>query len=183
MIWRVEIKDKESVFDAAGESILKDIEDLGIRSVENVNVEQIFLINSQASAAQIQKICKQLLVDPIVQDYTCSQKAAPTRVKSKNIKVIEIAYNPGVMDPVEESTLKGIRDLGIANVTSVRTAKKYLLHGKPTPKELNIIVSRVLSNKLIQHVVQPDAKKAKKVSSSLKIDLFFINSSIENKRS
>ncbi|MDP8266606.1 MAG: phosphoribosylformylglycinamidine synthase subunit PurL [Candidatus Aceula meridiana] len=168
MIWRVEIKDKESVFDAAGESILKDIEDLGIRSVENVNVEQIFLINSQASAAQIQKICKQLLVDPIVQDYTCSQKAAPTRVKSKNIKVIEIAYNPGVMDPVEESTLKGIRDLGIANVTSVRTAKKYLLHGKPTPKELNIIVSRVLSNKLIQHVVQPDAKKAKKVSSSKK---------------
>ena len=153
MIWRVEIKDKAGVFDAAGEAVAKDIQDLGITTVTKARVEQVFLVEGQITASQIKKICQELLVDPVVQDFSFLAKATPTISQEKGVRVVEIAYNPGVMDPVEESTLKGIADLGIANVRSVRTAKKYLLYGQPNDKEINIIVNRVLSNKLIQHVV------------------------------
>ena len=74
-------------------------------------------------------------------------------------RAIEIAYNPGVMDPVEESALKGIRDLGIAQVQAVRRARRYLLYGNIPAQDLEIITSKVLSNKLIQHVVTDPASK------------------------
>ncbi|MDD3374393.1 MAG: phosphoribosylformylglycinamidine synthase subunit PurL [Candidatus Omnitrophica bacterium] len=163
MIWRVEIKDKESVFDAVGQAVACDIQDLGITSISKVLVEQVFLIDGQIASKEIHKICRELLVDPVVQDYVCFQETTPSlsKFEQKDFKTVEIAYNPGVMDPVEKSTLKGIKDLGIMNVSSVRTAKKYLLFGKPTEKELDIIIKRILSNKLIQHVVDHSSKTSK----------------------
>jgi len=166
MIWRVEVKDKEGIFDAAGEAVAKDIQDLGIGSVSKVLVEQVFLLEGQITATQIKKICEDLLVDSIVQDYVFFPKATPPILPSKDFKVVEIAYNLGVMDPVEESTLKGIVDLGISNVKTVRTAKKYLLYGTPSDAQITTIVNRALSNKLVQHVV--DYTKPSKTFSPLK---------------
>ncbi len=168
MIWRVEIKDKETIFDAVGHAVFCDIQDLGIDTISKVLVEQVFLIEGQVTPRGIQKICKELLVDPVVQDYQCTQKSKIPITKKKDCQIVEIAYNPGVMDPVEESTLKGIKDLGILNVCSVRTAKKYLLFGNPTKKQLEIIVNRVLSNKLIQHVVDFSSKKTKTPKKEVK---------------
>lgn len=166
MIWRVEIKDKAGVFDAAGGSVAKDIQDLGIISVHKVCVEQVFLIEGQITVSQIERICRELLVDPVTQDFSFLPKSTPEADTAQGVRTVEIAYNPGVMDPVEGSTLKGIADLGIANVRSVRTAKKYLLYGCPSDKEISIIVNRVLSNKLIQHVV--DHSQAVKTFTPLK---------------
>ncbi len=166
MIWRVEIKDKEGIFDAAGEAVAKDIQDLGIRSVSRVSVEQVFLLEGQITASQVKKISEELLADPIVQDYVVFPKAMPAASQEKDTRIVEIAYNPGVMDPVEASTLKGIADLGIPNVKSIRTAKKYLLCGKLSDAQVATIVNRILSNKLIQHVV--DYAKPAKAFSPLK---------------
>ena len=62
-------------------------------------------------------------------------------------------YKPGVMDPVEESTLKAVRDLDIASLESVRTAKKYLFKGSLLPEALLKIAEKLLYNKLIQLVL------------------------------
>ena len=59
------------------------------------------------------------------------------------------------MDPVEESALKGIRDLKIEGATSVKTAKKYLIRGKLTDRQLKTISEKLLYNKLIQHIIKP----------------------------
>ncbi len=156
MIWRVEIKEKKGIFDARGESVRKDIGDLGIRSIVKVEVTFIYLLYGNLCETQIEKICQQLLVDPITQDYFYSNKTVgvlvPTKHLSSSLRVVEIAYNPGVMDPVEESALKGIKDLGIDSIESVETAKRYFLYGRISQQEFNTIVNRVLSNKLIQHV-------------------------------
>lgn len=185
MIWRVEIKDKEGIFDALGAGVEKDILDLGIQSVSRVRVIQVYTIEGDITQTQLQKICEELLIDKVIQDYSYdsavpkirsreagatldspeqnplssgevegdSADKIPASTKSEDLKIAEIAYNLGVMDPVEESTLKGIRDLGIDRVDSVRTAKKYLLFGHLSDKELEIVVNKALSNKLIQHVV------------------------------
>ncbi|MFA5059577.1 MAG: phosphoribosylformylglycinamidine synthase subunit PurL [Candidatus Omnitrophota bacterium] len=155
MIWRVEIKDKKGIFDAIGDGTQKDILDLGIRSVKKVSFVQVYLIEGNCSESNAKTICEELLVDRIIQDYSLQDSAKTTTLRnSKDLKVIEIAHNVGVMDPVEASTLKGIADLGIAGIASVRTAKKYILTGKVSSKESDVIVNKILCNKLIQHVVK-----------------------------
>ena len=161
MTWRVEIKDKEGIFDAAGEGVKKDIEDFGIKSVARVCVIQVFLIEGQISASNITRICEELLVDKIVQDFSFCPAEEAVLYPKQNQKIVEVAYNPGVMDPSEESILKGINDLGIRDALAVHTAKKYILSGRVSDKELDTIVNKALANKLIQHVVKYPIQKEK----------------------
>ncbi|MCR4337401.1 MAG: phosphoribosylformylglycinamidine synthase subunit PurL [Candidatus Omnitrophica bacterium] len=152
MLWRIEVKEKDGLLDPLGEGTQKDILDIGVKGISQVRVSQVYLIEGDIQDADVEKISRELLADPVTQDYQCSSNGFAKFIPS--FKVVEIAYNPGVMDPVEESTLKGIRDLGIPTVTSVRTARKYYLYGKLSSRDLNLIVDKVLANKLIQHVVK-----------------------------
>ncbi len=156
MIWRIEIKEKSEIFDALGESVLKDILGLGISTITRVGVTHVYTIKSALTEKQIQRVASQLLVDPVTQDYRCFplERYASVEQKNSSRTEIEIAYNPGVMDPVEASTIKGIKDLGLESVAWVRTAKKYYLYGQLTRKQTELIIEKVLSNKLIQHAVE-----------------------------
>lgn len=152
MIWCVEIKQKSGLPDSAGAAVLKDIADLGI-DLRNVRVVSVYLLEGELSREDAKRICEELLVDPIVEEYNFSLSA---QKESSDHHIVEVAYNPGVMDPVEASTIKGIRDLGI-EATAVRTAKQYHLYGEINAKQIEQITNRVLMNKLIQHAVKsPD---------------------------
>lgn len=156
MIWRVEITEKEGLSDPLGQNVRKDILDLGIGSAGDVRVVHVYLIEGNISEDQIRTISRELLADQVTQDYHYTQDLFPSAAPD-NGSVIEIAYHPGVMDPVEESTLKGIRDLGFESA-AVRTARQYHFTGRLPSKDMNVIVEKVLSNKLIQHVVTSGPK-------------------------
>ena len=157
MIWRIEIKHKKGVFDSLGEGIQKSIVDLGLTNVSKVEVTHVYNLDGALTAEDVQTVCRDLLVDRITQEYDFALQKPFQPKASKKTHIIEIAHNSGVMDPVEESTIKGIKDLGIDQIRSVRTAKKYLLKGTLTKKDLETITNKVLSNKLIQHVVDHTA--------------------------
>ena len=76
MSYRIEIQDKKGVFDAVGEGIKKDIQDLGIKSVRGVRFIQVYNIEGNLSEDQIKKICEELLVDKISQDYNLTTNPA-----------------------------------------------------------------------------------------------------------
>jgi len=151
MIWRIEVKQKDGVLDSQGRSVAHDIIDLGFSHVSDVKVVLVYLLEGNITREEVKRIGDELLVDPIVEQYSFDLKLP---LQTSTHHVIEIAYNPGVMDPVEVSTLKGIRDLGITGITAVRTAKQYHIYGKISAPELSTITARVLMNKLIQHVVK-----------------------------
>jgi len=155
MIWRVEIVTRKGISDAYAEGIKKDIYDLGFYSVNDVRVVQVYSINGDIDQIQIERVAKELLADSVTQDavyYDADQYCLPSRHNGTH--VIEIAYRCGVTDPVEESTIKGIRDLGIANIHSVHTARQYHITGALNDSQLHFIVEKVLANKLIQHIVK-----------------------------
>ncbi|MFA4888801.1 MAG: phosphoribosylformylglycinamidine synthase subunit PurL [Candidatus Omnitrophota bacterium] len=160
MFYKIEIKNKPGMLDAAGAGIKKDIFDLGIKSVRRVSFIQVYTLEGDLGEGEVQKICQELLSDNIIQDYAV---ILPSRrpMDLPGQFVVEVAYNPGVMDPVEESALKAIRDLGITTVTSVRTAKKYLISGSLSAPELKTIAEKLLYNKLIQHVIDSKATSQK----------------------
>ena len=156
MIWRIEIQEKPGIFDSLGESTRFDILDLGITAVKHVRAVQVFLLEGDISRAQAEKVCRDLLVDLVVQDYVLTDK--PLKEKTgKGVHRFEVAYNPGVMDPVEASTLKGIRDIGVHGVTGVRTARKFLITGGLSSQELEVIKDKALLNKIVQHAVKDPA--------------------------
>jgi len=167
--WRVEVINKPGIFDAAGEGIKKDIVDLGIRTIKKVNVVNVYtIVGAHCNAPlltekEIEKIAANLLTDKITQNYNINP---PEIDKTSGIVVIEIAHNPGVMDPVEESAIKAIKDLGIDKVKSVRTSKKYLLNvgahcNAPllTENTIKTISEKLLYNKVIQHVVKESSEE------------------------
>ncbi|MDP2905232.1 MAG: phosphoribosylformylglycinamidine synthase subunit PurL [Candidatus Omnitrophota bacterium] len=158
MHYKIEIKDKPGIFDAAGHSVERDVLDLGIDTVKEVRFAQIYTLSGTLNFQQAQHIADDLLVDNIAQGYSIetpegADSTLEPAVLGPEQSVIEVAYNPGVMDPSEQSILKGIADLGIDAVESVRAAKKYLITGKLTPAQLKTISEKLLYNKLIQHIV------------------------------
>ncbi len=156
MQYKIEVVERSGIFDAVGCGVRKDILDLGITCVRKVNFIQVYTVSGVLSFDQAHKICAELLVDPVSQDYSI-RPASEQSAKPKGACVVEVAYNPGVMDPSEQSVLKGILDLGINGVESVKTAKKYILYGKISPAQLATIAQKLLYNKLIQHIVKPHA--------------------------
>lgn len=155
MVTKIEIGIKSQYDNPAGNVVAKDIRDLGITSVTQVKTFEIFYLQGELSQAQIKRICKHLLVDQVSQLFAVN---SPLEPEGDFVWSVEITYNPGVMDPVAESTLKGIRDLGIDAVSQVKTARKYHIYGSITEAEKKLIIEKRLANRLIQHVVQPGEK-------------------------
>ena len=155
MITKVEIGIKPQFKDASSSAIKKNIADLGIQGVTWVKSFYIFYILGELSKMEIELLCQNLLTDQITQVFAINQ---PLEKTGEDTWSVEITYNPGVMDPVAESTLKAIRDPGISTVSRVKTALKYHIHGSITESDKSIIIEKILANKLIQHVVQPGEK-------------------------
>jgi phosphoribosylformylglycinamidine synthase len=155
MEWKIEIKNRKGVFDPLGNRVKKDIKDLGISGVKKVNVSQVFIISGDITGSDAKRIAEELLADPITEEY-CLRDGW----KAKG-RVVEIAYNPGVMDPVEESTRKAIRDMGIYGVKSLKTEKRYFIEGKITENDFKNICEKLLYNKVIQHIVKTKSPRPK----------------------
>ena len=127
MEWKIEIRNRKGIFDPLGNGVKKDILDLGIRGVKKVNVSQVFIISGDINESDAKRIAEELLADPVTEEYSLWAEGRGQRAKGK---IIEIAYNQGVMDPVEDSARKAIRDMGIYGVKSIKTEKKYFIEGK-----------------------------------------------------
>jgi phosphoribosylformylglycinamidine synthase len=154
MLWRVEVKDKDGIFDAVGASIKKSILDLGIGLVRDVHFVQVYNLFGTPSHKDLTKICNELLIDSISQEFRIVSGKKKGFFDDSGMSIVEVAHNPGVMDPVEESALKGIRDLGVTSINQLHTAKKYALEGKIPEKYLAKICEKLLYNKTIERIVK-----------------------------
>jgi len=152
MIWRIEVAEKPGYYDAVGQSVKHDILDLGFKGIKEVKTVQVYLIEGNVSEHDIRKICEHLLIDPVTQNYTYRGTAFDERP----YKVVEVAYNAGVMDPVEDSAKKAITDLGLSAQT-VKTAKKYLIKGNLSYAQIHSIAGKILYNKVIQYIVKGES--------------------------
>ena len=149
MQWKIEVGYKPTATDAMGEGIKKDIEDLGISGVDYVRTIQIYMINGDLSESDVKSICQNLLADRITQDY--EYKGSLVRQGDFGAWVVEVTYKPGVTDPVGDSAVKGIRDLGISGVRSAKTGQKYVVKGSLNENDIAAICRRLLANSVIQN--------------------------------
>ena len=151
-MFRIEVSVKAGFPDPEGEKLEKDIRDIGIFSVERVRVSHIYLLEGKLDEVAMGRIGRELLADPLVEDFHWGE-GGPSDIDDRALRIVEVAYNPGVADPVAGSVGRAIRDLGIATISSVKTARKYSLWGDLSEEVLQSICDKLLFNRLVQHVV------------------------------
>ena len=153
MISRIELATKPQFYDAEGQAILSGARDLGIDSVEKVYSFSVTYLLGDLRREEQERIARELLADLVTQNYAINTKIEFP--ESRTAWSVEITYNRGVTDMVAETTLKGIRDLGIENVQQAKTARRYEFVGPLTEEQKEIITQKLLMNRVIEHVLRP----------------------------
>lgn len=150
MLYQIEVAVREDFIDPLAQAIRGDIRDLGVENVERVRTAQVYLLEGDLPKEQAQKVASELLSDPVVNSFSINQPVFNQEDGSPCI--IQVVKKPGVMDPVEESARKALRDIGI-KVRHLKTARKYLLYGEFAQEQLAEIGSRVLANEVIEDLI------------------------------
>ncbi len=153
---RIEVFTKEEFPDTLGNEIKSEIGNIGITSINEIRIAQVYLIDGDLSKEDIKRICNELLTDGLTQDYVYYNGSLETtkfeqKTYKDNIYTIEITRKRGVMDPVEATIIKGIKDLGL-NAKSVKTARRFLINGTLSIDQIKTIANKVLANHIIEDV-------------------------------
>ncbi len=153
---RIEVYLKSHLPDPRGLGLVKDIHDLGITTVSDVRVVDIYWLDADLSSDTLELICRNLLADGVTQNYQYGLTLQQEGGAGDGYHTVEVAYNAGVTDPLEDTVMKAIRDLGVSGVRAVKTAKRYLIEGQLDEYQLEAVCSRLLVNPIIQHAVREE---------------------------
>jgi phosphoribosylformylglycinamidine synthase subunit PurSL len=145
---RLEVTFQPNYRDPLGETVQRSImEDLGL-CVERVRTIDVYTIDVDLTAEEIEKVRRELFTDPIIQE-----SSATTRLARDFSWVIEVGFRPGVTDNVGKTAHEGIEEVlgrSLAADESVYTSRQYLLTGRLTHDEVQRVASDILANSLIQ---------------------------------
>lgn len=150
MQWRFEVFNRSGSADVHGNSVLEEIKELQIGSVEAVQSAKVFLIEADFDEAFAKRLSKELLADPVCEEYYIGRSGPPTGLARATL--IEVHLKSGVTDPVAESVMTAIADMGI-KVENVRTARKYILLGEISQSQADTIAKKILANDCIEDCV------------------------------
>ena len=148
--WRFEIFNRAGFSDVHGNSVLENIRELGIRSVEAVQSARVFLIEADFDKDSAQRLGNELLSDPVCEEYYIGRSGPPAGLAKATL--IEVHLKSGVTDPVAESVMAAMADMGV-KAENVRTARKYVLLGEITKNQAETIAKKILANDCIEEVV------------------------------
>ncbi len=158
MIYKIEVWLKNNLPDVRGLSLAKDIYDLGITTVSNIRVVDIYWLDTDLKLDELDLICRSLLVDPVIQEMRCKSTSENENKLDTTHHIVEVACNAGVTDPVEETSMKAALDLGVTGIRAIKTAKRYLIEGQLNEYQLETISNRLLVNPIIQHIVKSEPR-------------------------
>jgi len=151
--WRFEVFNKPAFADVHGDSILESIRELGISSLEAVQSARVFLIEADFDEAFAKKVAQELLTDPVCEQFFIGRSKAPAGLAKATL--IEIHLKSGVTDPVAESVVTAIADMGV-KAGNVRTARKYILLGEISQSQIETVTKKVLANDCIEDCIIGD---------------------------
>ncbi len=146
---RIEVRFKLEVVDAAGESTRSRIRsELGI-AVDRVRTIEVYTIDKDLSAEQLDQARQELFTDPLTQDSSLN------RALGEDFDwAIEVGFLPGVTDNVGKTSKDAVAELlqaGFSFEESVYSSRQYLLKGELSREQAEKIAAR-LYNPLIQRV-------------------------------
>lgn len=129
--------------DAEAEALCRAAAELGIRGVESLRRGRLYFVNDLDVSAR-SAIASGLLFDPLTDDLSWSRSAAV-----EGGRVVEVLLRPGVTDPVAAAVRRGAGRLGLT-IGDVATGWRFELIGPITDAEVDLLVTRLLANDVIE---------------------------------
>ena len=103
---KIEVRLKPHLPDPAGKGLVKDIQDLGINSVTDARIVDIYWLDANLAPEKLESIAADLLADKVTQDYVCGN-TEPADDTNMGYRVVEVAYNAGSHRPGQRQRNEG----------------------------------------------------------------------------
>lgn len=142
---RVGFKNPED--DVRGKGVKHEVErTLGIDRLSSVRTARVYRVEG-INPEEAERLARTLLCEEVSgQEFRLNEPLVT------DTSVIEVAYNPGVMNPEAESIMKAAKDLGIS-LEAADSSTEYAFYGEVPPEQVEQVVSRLLVNKTVERVV------------------------------
>lgn len=149
--------------DPRSESYRTDAHSLGLISIGWIQCQDIYFIEGALREADARQLATHLLSDPLTQNVVWKRVFAQDdegKPETGGASVIEVAYRPGVTDPVAEQIVRAAHELGIDGVKQAATGLRFLVKGSHLqPEDLALLAKRLLANPTVQrfslHEIEP----------------------------
>ncbi len=141
---RIEVIQKEEFKNPVAEKLIKRIEDELKINVSAIKKIDAYNIDYDLSLEEIDKIGKEILVDPITQNYSFANSFYPELWK------IEVGYLPGVTDNVGKTAKDALKD-ALKKEISIYYSRVFAFVGIDAEKAEKI--SKLLYNKLVEKAI------------------------------
>jgi len=154
MLWEVDIYPSAGQPDRAAASIIQQAADIGLATGLHLQAGHGYLIQGNFTQADVERLAAELLADRVVETTVVAQvgdarltQTPPGRVAT----LVHVLPKPGVMDPVAQSAIGAIADMGVTAET-VRTFRKYWIENL-SAEQVQRLAAKVLANDAIEQVI------------------------------
>jgi phosphoribosylformylglycinamidine synthase subunit PurSL len=153
MLWEVDIYAAEGQPDIGAAEVTAAAAELHLGADLAVTSVRGYLIQGDFDRAQVTRIADELLADRVVERTVVAPvgDAALNSLPGGRTHWIHVMPKPGVMDPVAQSAMTAIADLGL-QAQAVRTLKKFAI-GRLGDDKLPTLCSKVLANDAIEQAI------------------------------
>ncbi len=131
--------------------IVRGAQRLGLQKVSAVLRSEIYFVRGKIAPEELDLLGRFLFSDPVTQEFhveTCPVSAGDAK------NAIEVAYHPGVTDPVADEILRSARELGVSGIDAASTGQRFEIactdSGALNEAELGLLASKLLANPVVQ---------------------------------
>ena len=154
--YQVEVKLRSDFPDAEGAAALSLLRSLGVNTAHEVRSSRLYEIRGTVTSAQVQQAARELLSDPVTQEFKIVGAATPV-LNGMNHWRIEVWLKPSVTDPVGDTVGHALTEMGIPGPATVRVGTAYHVTGKCGRNQLEKAVARSLANAVIHRFTVTEA--------------------------
>ncbi len=138
--------------DPRSRGLLHDAHALGLEAVTHISASDLYFIEGALTAHDQDRLVSLLLSDPVAEKAEWRRFDHPAHASRSAQHIIEVAYRPGVTDPVAEQIVRGAHQLGVKAVARAATGLRFDVRSKTgDPSLLHQLARGLLANAVIQH--------------------------------
>ncbi len=154
MLWELEVFPSAHEVDREAERVMYAARTFGLTSISAVQTARSFLIEAEATSADLEQAAQELLVDAVVETFAVQRidSGAKPAASRPTKQLLNVLYKPGVTDNVGATVQAALAHCGLSGAM-VATCRKYWFDSAVPAADLHRLGQRVLANDAIERII------------------------------
>ncbi len=140
------VRTPHAALDVRGHEVCQSARTLGVDGLSEARVSELLFVRGNLSESDVTRLCDTLLADPAAHSVTFSEAGNSPVANSHSV---EVAYLPGVMDPLALQLSRAAQQIGLPTIEAA-TGTRYELYGDLTTAQIVGLAERLLCNATVQ---------------------------------